>query len=327
MDSNTKTILKMKIKITLLFVLCSFWAFSQQTLNQNKVKGLADSLAKKVNKVTGKGLSANDYTTTEKNKLAGIATGATANSSDATLLNRENHTGTQLSSTISDFNSATDARITGKENSLGNPGSDGYILSSTTGGTRSWIAPPTGATWGAITGTLSSQSDLNTALNLKANILTPTFTTSATVSSSGNTDLTISTSGTTTLPALNFRYNALTPFAKIEGNIASGEVKYYAATNYFPTFYANNSEVMRLTTGGHLLVGTATNTGEKLQVNGTSRFTGAITGTKYMLSALNAAPSSSTDTGTVGEIRVTADYIFICVGTNTWKRSPIFSTW
>lgn len=33
-------------------------------------------LNNKVDKVTGKGLSTNDYTTTEKNKLAGIATGA-----------------------------------------------------------------------------------------------------------------------------------------------------------------------------------------------------------------------------------------------------------
>jgi hypothetical protein len=39
----------------------------------------------------------------DKTKLNGIATGATANSSDATLLNRANHTGTQLASTISNF--------------------------------------------------------------------------------------------------------------------------------------------------------------------------------------------------------------------------------
>ena len=57
----------------------------------------------KVDKVAGKGLSTEDYTTTEKSKLAGIQAGATANSSDATLLNRANHTGTQTSSTISDF--------------------------------------------------------------------------------------------------------------------------------------------------------------------------------------------------------------------------------
>lgn len=38
-------------------------------------------------------------------KLDGIATGATANSSDATLLARANHTGTQAAATISDFSS------------------------------------------------------------------------------------------------------------------------------------------------------------------------------------------------------------------------------
>ena len=51
------------------------------------------------------------FTATEKTKLAGIASGATANSSDATLLNRANHTGTQTASTISDFSTAADARI------------------------------------------------------------------------------------------------------------------------------------------------------------------------------------------------------------------------
>lgn len=49
------------------------------------------------------------YTATEKTKLAGIATGATANSSDATLLARANHTGTQLAATISDFTASASA--------------------------------------------------------------------------------------------------------------------------------------------------------------------------------------------------------------------------
>lgn len=39
----------------------------------SKIKSL---LSGKVDKVSGKGLSTNDYTTTEKNKLAGIASGA-----------------------------------------------------------------------------------------------------------------------------------------------------------------------------------------------------------------------------------------------------------
>jgi hypothetical protein len=45
------------------------------------------------------------------NKLAGIESGATANSSDAFLLSRTNHTGSQLASTISDFSEATDDRV------------------------------------------------------------------------------------------------------------------------------------------------------------------------------------------------------------------------
>ena len=44
-------------------------------------------------------------------KLAGIATGATVNDTDANLKNRANHTGTQLASTISNFSEATDDRV------------------------------------------------------------------------------------------------------------------------------------------------------------------------------------------------------------------------
>lgn len=51
------------------------------------------------------------YTSSEATKLSGIASGATANSSDATLLNRANHTGTQTASTISDFAAAWAAQF------------------------------------------------------------------------------------------------------------------------------------------------------------------------------------------------------------------------
>lgn len=51
------------------------------------------------------------FTAADDTKLAGIATGATANSADATLLARANHTGSQAASTISDFATAADARV------------------------------------------------------------------------------------------------------------------------------------------------------------------------------------------------------------------------
>jgi hypothetical protein len=37
-------------------------------------------------------------------------------------------------------------------------------------------------------------------------------------------------------------------------------------------------------------------------------------------------PASATDTGEEGQICWDADYVYVCIGTNTWKRSAI-STW
>jgi len=50
----------------------------------------------------GDGTTYKQYSATEKTKLSGIASGATANSSDATLLARANHTGTQSADTLTD---------------------------------------------------------------------------------------------------------------------------------------------------------------------------------------------------------------------------------
>lgn len=47
----------------------------------------------------------------ERTKLTGIATGATANSTDAQLRDRATHTGTQAASTISDFTAAVQAIV------------------------------------------------------------------------------------------------------------------------------------------------------------------------------------------------------------------------
>lgn len=44
------------------------------------------------------------------------------------------------------------------------------------------------------------------------------------------------------------------------------------------------------------------------------------------LNVTAAAPGNATDTGTVGEIRVDTDYIYVCTASNTWKRVAI-ATW
>lgn len=92
------------------------WASFRSKLNSNFTE-LYDWKVDTTTTVNGQSLSGNvtltqdnvaDWTTykqysqTEKTKLAWIATGATANSPDATLLARANHTGTQSADTITD---------------------------------------------------------------------------------------------------------------------------------------------------------------------------------------------------------------------------------
>ena len=78
--------------------------------------------------------------------------------------------------------------------------------------------------------------------------------------------------------------------------------------------------------------------GTKLGVNAESGFTGRyldiqLAGvSKFNVQAdkinmsTSKTPSSATDTGTIGDICWDSNYIYVCVGTNTWKRTAI-TTW
>ena len=44
------------------------------------------------------------------------------------------------------------------------------------------------------------------------------------------------------------------------------------------------------------------------------------------LASLNTAPSASDSTGTLGEIRWTSDYVYLCTAANTWVRAAL-ATW
>ena len=75
-----------------------------------EVTGLTTALADKVDKIVGKGLSTEDYTSVEKSKLAGIASGATQNASDASLRDRTTHTGVQAIATVTGLQAALDGK-------------------------------------------------------------------------------------------------------------------------------------------------------------------------------------------------------------------------
>lgn len=134
-----------------------------------------DALDNKVDKVSGKGLSTNDYTTTEKNKLAGIETGAQVN--DVTSV--AGRTGA-ITLSINDITS----------------------LSSTLAGKAST----------SHTHTISQISDLHADWDAKLKV-TPTaqMTRWPTISEVTNkTNLTISLNGGTTEGTNKFTYNGVT---------------------------------------------------------------------------------------------------------------------
>lgn len=60
---------------------------SEANISQSKIFNLTEDLANKVTVVEGKGLSTNDYTTFEKNKLAGIEDGAQVNAIEHIFVN------------------------------------------------------------------------------------------------------------------------------------------------------------------------------------------------------------------------------------------------
>ncbi len=71
----------------------------------------AADLQGKVDKVPGKGLSANDFSDEAAAKLSGVAMGATKNATDAQLRDRSTHTGEQAIASISGLQDALDTTL------------------------------------------------------------------------------------------------------------------------------------------------------------------------------------------------------------------------
>jgi hypothetical protein len=89
-------------------------------------------------------------------------------------------------------------------------------------------------------------------------------------------------------------------------DVTAGVIRYDQSTNLFQ-FYQSGSVAASLSTTGLTITGLD------------------IDSDKIRLRSSNT-PSSASDTGAVGEICWDSNYIYVCVATNTWKRSAI-STW
>jgi hypothetical protein len=58
----------------------------------------------------------------------------------------------------------------------------------------------------------------------------------------------------------------------------------------------------------------------------TGSFSVDVSGVTGEITLEGSAPASATSSGTAGDIRYDANYLYVCVATNTWKRSAL-ATW
>lgn len=144
-------------------------------------------------------------------------------------------------------------------------------------------------------------------LALKANIASPTFT------------------GTVTITSGGFSLSGGSSATVLLGTGAASNGNTFVQTRTIGTITPNNSAIADADTFKVAVEKAQGQINAKAPTDNPT-FTTNVTSPKFTLSALNTAPSSASDTGTTGEIRIDADYIFICVATNTWKRVAI-STW
>lgn len=102
-------------------------------------------------------------------------------------------------------------------------------------------------------------------------------------------------------------------------------------TSSHRSLYVSNFETGRTASGNIFLLDLGTNSNSNGQVSThSSKFnvsnSGKITSSATAINFASQTPASATAIGTTGDIAWDTNYIYVCVNTNTWKRSSI-TTW
>jgi hypothetical protein len=160
------------------------------------------------------------------------------------------------------------------------------------------------------------------------------FTNLSTITGSSSIDIEVSTTGS------GNGQRGISIINNNSGANAAGSQGIYISNNSTGNGYQNKNlssgvgnDFQNLSSGVMTNYNSQTgSTGDLIQFKKSNSLTakvnqnGEFTAPKYNLNALHTAPSSATDTGVLGEIRYDANYMYVCVATNTWKRSAI-TTW
>ncbi len=102
----------------------------------------------------------------------------------------------------------------------------------------------------------------------------------------------------------------------------TGDLKIKGSTNVFISTSGGGTMAQFTDTGSAYLYYSG-NLRFDTSALGVTAYGDVTTTGQFRVNALNAAPASASATGTLGEIRFTADHIYVCVATNTWKRVAI----
>jgi len=178
----------------------------------------------------------------------------------------------------------------------------GKVLTSDENGVGSWQSP-TIPTWGSITGSISSQTDLYGWLNLKGSL---------NQSNTWSQPQTFSGGVTATVPG-----NPISGMY-IDGSIISSSS---SGDNSVGLFDASRLSFFKVYSPG-----VQNNLNLFARDRSTTRGQWFIDATGDIPVVSDIAPASATASGTKGEIRITPDYIYICVNTDQWVRAAT-STW
>lgn len=91
------------------------------------------------------------------------------------------------------------------------------------------------------------------------------------------------------------------------------ESKKITIANFFGNVSTNAVFKNTLTVNGAITLAGNTTINKPVTLSNTATVTG-----KLVLSV--AAPTSNTDTGTAGEIRIDSNSLYVCINTNSWKK-------
>ena len=88
----------------------------------------------------------------------------------------------------------------------------------------------------------------------------------------------------------------------------------------FTIFEGSSGARFVIENGGNVGIGT-TNPSQKLEVDG------QVLSDGYRLAAMQTAPAARNSTGTLGEIVIDGNHIYVCYATNSWSRVALETSW